>query len=114
MKYNYDTNLQERIQCKNFSISEDWLLSASCEAFSGGYEIDIKGFEGVDGQRVSGTSISIANSFLNYIEKQSESFVLIDRQKTFSSESVFSEYSYITKKTNFDLKLQYKNNLINN
>lgn len=115
MKYNYDTNLQERIQCSWFSISNEWILSASCEAFSGWYETDIKWFDGTDNQRVSGTSISIANSFLNYIEKQSDDFILLDRQKTFSSEWVFSEFTYVTKKTSFELELQYNNdNLINN
>jgi hypothetical protein len=115
LKYNYDNNLQERIKCEDFSISSEWILTASCEAFSGWYETNIKWFDGTDNQRVSGTSISIANSFLNYIEKQSEDFTLLNRQKTFKSEWVFAEYSYITKKTSFDLSLQYNSdNLINN
>lgn len=115
LKYNYDNNLLERIQCKDFSITNDWILSASCEAFSGWYETNIKWFDGTDNQRVSGTSISIANSFLNYIEKQSDVFTLIDRQKTFKSEWVFDEFSYITKKTSFKLELQYNSDsLINN
>lgn len=115
LKYNYDNNLLERIQCSGFSISNDWILNASCEAFSGWYETNIKWFDGTDNQRVSGTSISIANSFLNYIEKQSDIFTLIDRQKTFKSEWVFDEYSYITKKTSFGLQLQYNSDsLINN
>lgn len=112
LKYNYDTNLQERIQCENFSISNEWILTASCEAFSGWYETDIKWYDGTDGQRISWTSISVANSFLNYIEKQSDDFIIIDRQKVFSSEWVFSEYSYITKKTSFELTLQYSNNTL--
>lgn len=115
LKYNYDSNLQERIKCENFSITSEWILNASCTAYSGWYETNIKWFDGTDNQRVSWTSISIANSFLNYIEKQSDNFTLLDRQKTFKSEWVFAEYSYITKKTDFELSLQYNSdNLINN
>jgi hypothetical protein len=114
MKFKYDTNLQERIKCINFSISEEWILSASCEAFSSGYETNVKWFDGTDTNRASGTSISIASSFLNYIDKKSDNFTLLDKQKTFNSEGVISEYSYITMKTNFELTLQYNGNLINN
>jgi hypothetical protein len=42
MKFKYDTNLQERIKCINFSISEEGILTASCEAFSSGYETNVK------------------------------------------------------------------------
>lgn len=115
LKYNYDSKIQERIKCEKFVIDNEGILTASCEAFSSGYEVNIKWFDGTDNQRVWGTSISIANSFLNYIDKQSDSFTLLERQKTFKSQGVFSEYSYITKKTGFDLKLQYnKDNLVNN
>jgi hypothetical protein len=114
MKFYYDTNLKERIKCSNFSISEEWILSASCEALSWGYETNVKWFDGTDNNRVSGTSISIASSFLNYIDKKSDNFTLLDKQKTFNSEGIISEYSYITMKTSFELQLQYNGNLINN
>jgi hypothetical protein len=115
MKYNYDSSLQERIQCNNFNIDSEWLLTASCEAFSWGFEDNIKWFDGTDGDRVSGTSISIANSFLNYIDKQSNDFILIDRQKTFNSTWILSSFTYLTQKTSFNLSLQYNNdNLVNN
>jgi hypothetical protein len=115
LKYNYDSSLQERIQCWEFSIDNEWILTTSCEAFSGWFEDNIRWFNGGDNDRVSGTSISVANSFLNYIEKQSEDFTLIDRQKKFKSVGIFSTFTYLTKKTSFDLTLQYNNdNLISN
>lgn len=115
LKFNYDSSLQERIQCSDFSIDNEGILTASCEAFSWGFEDNIKWFDGTDNDRVSGTSISIANSFLNYIEKQSDDFTLIDRQKKFKSIGIFSTFTYLTKKTSFELKLQYnKDNLISN
>lgn len=115
LKYNYDSSLQERIICKWFSITNEGLLTASCEAYSGWFEDNIKWFDGTDNDRVSWTSISIANSFLNYIDKQSNDFTLIDRQKTFKSTWIFSDFTYLTKKTTFELTLQYnKDNLVNN
>lgn len=115
LKYNYDSSLQERITCEDFVINNEAVLTASCNAFSGGFEDNIKWFDGTDTDRVSWTSISIANSFLNYIDKQSEDFILIDRQKKFKSVWVFSEFTYLTKKTSFNLTLQYnKDNLVSN
>lgn len=115
LKYNYDSSLQERIQCWEISIDNEWILTTSCEAFSGWFEDNIRWFDGSDNERVSWTSISVANSFLNYIEKQSDDFTLIDRQKKFKSVGIFSTFTYLTKKTSFDLTLQYNNdNLISN
>ena len=115
LKFNYDSSLQERIKCSQISLSNDWILTASCEAYSGWFEDNIKWFDGTDNARVSGTSISVANSFLNYIEKQSNDFILIDRQKTFKSTWIFESFTYLTQKTTFDLTLQYnKDNLVNN
>jgi hypothetical protein len=113
LKYNYDPLNMQRIQCNDFTITDDLMLKTSCVAFSNNYEKDIKWFDGTDNEKISGTSISVANSFLNYIDKQSDDFILIDRQKSFKSEGIFSEYTNFSKKTTFDLTLQYTNILTN-
>lgn len=103
----------QRIQCEDFNINEDFILTAKCIAYSSDFAKDIKWFDGTDNDRISGTSISVANSFLNYIDKQSDVFTLIDRQKKFQLQEFFSEYTNFSKKTDFDLKLQYDNTLTN-
>lgn len=113
LRYNYDPLNMQRIQCSGFNITDDLMLTTSCEAFSSNFEKDIKWFDGTDNEKISGTSISVANSFLNYIDKQSEEFTLIDRQKSFNSERIFSEYTKFTKRTTFDLTLQYSEILTN-
>lgn len=113
LKYNYDPLNMQRIQCNDFEITDDLLLKTSCEAFSNNYEKNIKWFDGTDNEKISGTSISIANSFLNYIDKQSDVFILIDRQKSFKSEGIFSEDTNFSKKTMFSLTLQYTDILTN-
>jgi hypothetical protein len=53
------------------------------------------------------TSISIANSFLNYIEKQSTVFSIVNKQKVFRSETILWEKTNFTNKTQFNLVLNY-------
>jgi hypothetical protein len=42
LKYNYDPLNMQRIQCNDFTITDDLLLETSCEAFSNNYEKNIK------------------------------------------------------------------------
>jgi hypothetical protein len=42
LKYNYDPLNMQRIQCNNFTITDDLILKTSCEAFSNNYEKNIK------------------------------------------------------------------------
>jgi hypothetical protein len=84
-------------------------LEITCDAYSQGYEEkwitwfswDINEPENA---KLSWTSLSVANSFLNFIEKKSTNFTLVDRQKVFSIENVI--FAWYTKKTKFNIKLK--------
>ncbi len=120
LKNNYLWLEKSKIQCENLKIdSEEMILSMKCASYSMWFEREIIGFSWEKKDRdLVWTSMSIANSFLNYIEKQSKNtqddnkvytFDIIDRQKVFSNQSVTWERSGYTSKTNFDLKLKINN-----
>ena len=108
MKTTFDPNEKSKIKCGDTSIDLDGYFNIECQAFSSDWDTKIIWF---DGEKVSanveGTSISTANSFINYIEKSSKEFTIIDRQRVFNYENV-TEGSY-TRKTIFTLKLKYNN-----
>jgi hypothetical protein len=91
-------------------VNSENIFKARCEAFSAWYEDEIKWFDGTDDFFIKGTSISIANSFLNFIEKNSDAFILLDRQKIFSSQNIIWDSTGFTNKTIFYLKLKYSPN----
>lgn len=99
---------KSKIQCEGIEI--DFIkkyLSMKCVSFSQWYEKWIIWFSWKKNyDEISWTSISIANSFLNYIEKNSSDFTLVDRQKIFSSEGIVWESNWYTSKTSFDVKLK--------
>lgn len=99
---------KSRVQCSKLEIDFDKkTLAMKCSSFSQWYERWIIWFSWKKNyDEIWGTSISIANSFLNYIEKNSTDFTLIDRQKIFSSESVIWESNWYTNKTLFDIILK--------
>ncbi|MBW7954706.1 hypothetical protein H3C61_02750 [Candidatus Gracilibacteria bacterium] len=110
------------IKCKDIKITGDGELTTTCETFSSTWQIPderesigIIGSSGEIGKKddlIGGTSITLAASFLNFIEKNPNyNFELINKQKVFSSEFA-GEGAYV-KKTKIDLKLKY-NNLKNN
>lgn len=117
LKNNYLWLEKSKIQCEDLKIDgAEMVLSMKCSSYSMWFEREIIGFSWEKKDRdLVWTSMSIANSFLNYIEKQSKNnddqdkvytFDIIDRQKVFSNQSVTWERSGYTSKTNFDLKLK--------
>lgn len=100
-----------QIKCSNLEIDKDSNFSMSCTAYSSDWNNSIPSSE--PGKKISGTSISLAASFISYIEKNGKSFEILDKPKSFSSE-VYSWVWYYTKKTDFNLKLKYYKNNINN
>lgn len=100
-----------QIKCSNLEIDKDSNFSMSCSAYSSDWNNSIPSSD--PGKKISGTSISLASSFINYIEKNSKNFEIIDKPKSFSSE-IYSGVWYYTKKTDFNLKLKYYKNNINN
>lgn len=100
-----------QLTCSNIEIAEDSLLSISCTAYSSDWTDSIPSSE--PGKKISGTSISLATSFISYIEKNSKDFQIIDKPKIFSWDN-YTGVWYYTKKTDFNLKLKYYKNNINN
>jgi hypothetical protein len=88
----------------------------TCDAYSQSYENNwIVWFSWNTEKKdeyVSWTSLSLANSFLNYIEKKKDSgFTIIDKQKLFEVEPVSWDSDIwrttgYTKKTTFNIKLK--------
>ncbi len=106
LKNNYTWFEKRKIICKNFLINSiEKELTVDCSAYSKWYEWSIKWFSG-GWKSIKWTSISVANSFLNFIEKKSEYFSLLERQKIFKVENIIDSETAYTKKTNFKLKLK--------
>jgi hypothetical protein len=80
-----------------------------CIAYSAWYEKWIRWFDWKNDIKslVKWTSLSIANSFLNYINLESNIFIIIDRQKIFKSENIIWNKTGFTSKTRFNLKLKF-------
>ena len=107
---------KNKIQCGEWFINADeGIMEISCNAYSQSYENNWIVWFSWDPAKteefVSGTSLSIANSFLNYIEKTAKFFTIYDRQKLFESEDILDTTelwitSWFTKKTSFTVKLK--------
>jgi len=98
------------IQCQNIKIDQvKEVITMNCNAYSAWFESWIRWFDGKNepGSYVKWTSISIANSFLNFISLESKTFTIIDRQKLFKSDSIVWSKTGFTSKTPFVLKLKY-------
>ena len=99
---------KQKIQCNSIYIdAEKSLLSMSCIAYSAWFERWLRWFDGTDDFPLKGTSVSIANSFLNFINKKSDIFNVVNRQKVFSSTSSLWADTDFTNQTSFKLQLEY-------
>ena len=110
LKNNFDKIDKQKIECSWISIDNDThLLTMNCSAYSIWYENKIRWLDWKKdvNSLLSWTSISIANSFLNYISLESKYFTLIDKQKLFKSTNVIWLKTGFTNKTDFKLKLKY-------
>lgn len=109
--YNYDSSKLNQIKCDEMSINSEMIVSMNCNTYTWDSDRSIRWLSW--NEKITGTSITLANSFLYYIENNSEKFIIQDKQKTFSKESYFSEDNPYSKKTNFELIMQYipSNNL---
>jgi hypothetical protein len=100
---------KSRVKCSNINI--EWnTLTAQCSASARSIDPYIPWNEGSNSYNISGTSISLAASFLNYIEKDWR-FKISNKQKMFISREVTWEDLYLagfTNKTDFNLKLEYR------
>jgi hypothetical protein len=111
LKYNFDKVDKEKIECSNITIDEKKnIMSMTCSAYSAWYESWIRWFDWKNDSEslVKWTSISVANSFLNYIHLESKKFTIVNRQKVFSAERIVWDKTWFTFKTTFNLSLKYK------
>lgn len=109
LKNKFEPIDKSKVQCFDIVISDDMTLSARCEAYSSDWDSDITT---VNNEKNSGTSISVASSFIDFIENADGSdFKVISKQRVFDYNNVSGNGIY-TKKTDFDLNLKYTN--INN
>jgi len=108
LKNGFDPVEKEKIQCNYIQIdSSKQIISMNCAAFSAWFWKWIRWFDGTTNNTLKWTSLSLANSFLNYIDKNSEYFNILDRQKIFRSENIVWNKTNFTNKTAFVLKLKY-------
>lgn len=111
LKTSFEPLEKSKLKCLDANIWKDNVLEITCEAYSSDWDKQIIWFSGDKvNSDVEGTAISIANSFINYIERSSSKFSVIDRQKVFTYDQVSGWQSAYTKKTTFVLKLAYNNN----
>lgn len=100
---------KKQIVCNNIIIIWN-TLSADCSAFTSYWDSSIPWFnwETWTANKLWWTSISVASSFLNFIEKSEESkFELLNKQKVFTADKLVWETWYIYK-TDFKIRLSYK------
>jgi len=119
-EFTWDYN-KHLLKCENIKINSDLELTASCQALSTDWETSISWLfwtwiPWIDWSFSDvlkwWTSISMAASFLNFIEKSPEYwFYLLDKQKTFSLENAIDLDNNTTKRTSFPLKLKIINNI---
>lgn len=103
LKNDYSYDDRSKIVCKNIEINSENVFKANCEAYSTVWEDEIVWSNWKE--KIKGTSISVALSFLNYIQTQSTSFTLTNKQKTFNQES--SSVGFYVYKTAFNLEMKY-------
>jgi len=102
-----------KIQCGKFTIKDN-LLELKCFSFSKWWDSNIPWFNGLEVSRnnLNGSSITLASSFINFIEK-SWKFMVLDKQKTFNKIPYFWEWPY-NYKTEIKLKLKHiSTNILN-
>ena len=108
LKNEFNNLDKEKIQCNNISIDwEESVLSMSCIAYSAWFERGLRWFDGTDDITLKWTSVSIANSFLNFIDKKSDIFNILNRQKIFNSSNALWDDTDFTNQTSFSLNLKY-------
>jgi len=104
LKNKFEPIDKSKVQCFDIVIRDDMTLSARCEAYSSDWDSDITWPEN---NKASGTSISVASSFIDFLENtQGSQFDVSSKQKVFDFETVSGNGIY-TKKTSFDLELRY-------
>lgn len=111
LKNEFEPLDKSKIECWRIAINNQNEFDIKCTIYSSDWDNDIKDFDSIWSKLMGWTSISIASSFIEFIEKNSNTFEILEKQKNFSSNKVSWKWIY-TKSTEVNLKLKY--NSINN
>lgn len=95
-----------QIECDGIQISSDNVLTTNCTVFASDWNTEIMWPDWTYLNKTSGSTISLASSFLNYIQKESKSFNLVTKQKIFTKD-LFDGNWFYTSSTSFKLSLKY-------
>lgn len=102
LKTDYNYVDKNKILCNDIIIDSENVFKANCEAYSTEWDEIVWNDAN---EKINGTSISVAVSFLNYIQTKSSNFTLVNKQKNFSQEQ--SNYWFYIYKTGFKLEMKY-------
>jgi len=111
MKNDFSPLNKTRIKCSDLIIDSNNEITMDCSAYSWIWDWKILWFSGENKwlDKVYWTSISVASSFINFIEKyENSSFLILDKPKKFNFIEIVDNNGY-TRKTDFKLKLKYNN-----
>ncbi len=113
LKNEFEPINKGKLLCTNINISWGGVLSIDCNAFSSRWDRNIVwlSWKNQKSENVSGTSISLASSFINYLEMNARDFIIIDKQKEFTFDEVADYWGY-SRKTNFKLTLKLRSNTL--
>lgn len=110
LKNQFEPVEKSRITCNSLDFSEGNVFKITCDAYSSDWETKIVGFSGDKSQTmVQGTSISLANSFINFLQENATNFTITDKQKVFSATQI-NEAGPYTKRTEFTIEMIYNTN----
>ena len=101
------------IECDDIEINRDLELNISCSAYSSDWsDSNIMWFNGqTNSKKISGTSISVASSFVNFLKKRAENFHIIESTQIYNFARLEEWKDRYTKKTDFDVSMRYINHL---
>jgi len=111
LKNGFETEDKSALECSSIEI-ENNIMSAKCDIYSSDWDTNIVLPSGSTSANIWGTSVSIASSFLDYIESNSSVIRVIDKPKYFSAENVSGENGWYTKRTTFFLQLEYNDTIL--
>ncbi len=97
------------IKCSKISITSQQEIEMECKIYSSYWDSEINDINNVL-DRKWGTSLTRASLFVDFLDKD-ETFILIDKPKSFSSKDVTWVWFY-SKETTIELKMKY--NQLNN
>ena len=102
------------VECDDITINNNAEVTLSCSSYSSDWsDSNIVGFDGqINSKKISGTSITVASSFINFIKNKSQDFKVLEATKTFSYEEQVDEgKERYTRKTDFEMVLGYSPSL---